>query len=210
VANGGTGLATLTAHAVMLGEGTSNVAFATIGTAGRILFDQGSGNDPAFAAMSQDCTITDAGVITCLKTNNVSFGTAATVNTGTSGATIPLLNATSLTWSGNQIIDGQIFSATGLPTISSGACGATTNGAIVAGSTNQTGQITIGSATTTTCTISFSATLSQAPEACLIFPTNATAAATGTTVARVSSISTTQFVITGSALASSNYAFHCI
>jgi hypothetical protein len=44
----------------------------------------------------------------------------------------------------------------------------------------------------------------------LLFPENATAAATGTTVARVSSIGTTTFVITGSALASSNYYYHCI
>ena len=46
---GGTGLATLTAHAVMLGEGTSNVGFATIGTAGRVLVDQGAAADPVFA-----------------------------------------------------------------------------------------------------------------------------------------------------------------
>lgn len=50
VINGGTGDATLTAHAVLLGEGTSAVAFATIGTAGRPLVDQGSGADPAFAS----------------------------------------------------------------------------------------------------------------------------------------------------------------
>ncbi len=37
VAAGGTGDATLTAHAVLLGEGTSPVAFATVGTAGRVL-----------------------------------------------------------------------------------------------------------------------------------------------------------------------------
>ena len=48
VANGGTGNSTLTAHAVILGEGTSAVAFATIGTSGRPLLDQGSGTDPAF------------------------------------------------------------------------------------------------------------------------------------------------------------------
>jgi Repeat of unknown function (DUF5907) len=63
-ANGGTGLATLTAHAVLLGEGTSNVAFATIGTAGRMLLDQGGGADPLFAAMSGDATITNAGLLT--------------------------------------------------------------------------------------------------------------------------------------------------
>src|SRR5271166_385289 len=46
VAQGGTGLGTLTAHAVVLGEGTSSPGFATIGTAGRVLTDQGSGLDP--------------------------------------------------------------------------------------------------------------------------------------------------------------------
>jgi len=58
---GGTGLATLTAHAVLLGEGTSNVGFATIGTAGRMLLDQGAGADPAFTTMSGDGSITSAG-----------------------------------------------------------------------------------------------------------------------------------------------------
>lgn len=49
VAGGGTGLATLTAHAVLLGEGTANVAFATVGTAGRVLTDTGA-SDPTFQA----------------------------------------------------------------------------------------------------------------------------------------------------------------
>jgi hypothetical protein len=48
VASGGTGLGTLTAHGVMLGEGTSNPGFATVGTAGNILTDNGSGADPTF------------------------------------------------------------------------------------------------------------------------------------------------------------------
>ena len=40
VAQGGTSLGTLTAHAVVLGEGTSAPGFATIGTAGRVLDGQ--------------------------------------------------------------------------------------------------------------------------------------------------------------------------
>lgn len=114
------------------------------------------------------------------------------------------------TYSGVSTFSGQIVSTAGLPTIASGACGATTNGAVVAGSTNQSGNITIGSATTTTCTVSFSATLGTAPNACVIFPTNATAAATGTTVARVSSITTAAFVVTGSALTNANYEYICL
>jgi hypothetical protein len=50
VAHGGTGNVALTAHSVLLGEGTSPIAFATIGTAGRVLTDQGAGVDPVFAA----------------------------------------------------------------------------------------------------------------------------------------------------------------
>lgn len=105
---------------------------------------------------------------------------------------------------------GQLITSFGTPSIASGACGATTNGTLAAGSTNQAGTVQIGSATTTSCTISFSATLASAPLSCVIFPTNATAAATGTTVARVSSISTSAWVITGSALASANYNYLCI
>lgn len=137
-------------------------------------------------------------------------GTTCTINTGTSGATVPLLNAASNTWGGNQVVAGQIFSTTGLPTIASGACGATTNGAVVSGSTNQSGQITIGSAATTTCTISWSGTLAQAPNACVFFPMNAAAAATGTTVARVAAPTTGGVVLSGSALANANYAYVCI
>ena len=52
VAGGGTGAVTLTAHSVLLGEGTGAVAFATIGTAGCVLTDNGSGSDPSFQALS--------------------------------------------------------------------------------------------------------------------------------------------------------------
>jgi hypothetical protein len=104
----------------------------------------------------------------------------------------------------------QIIPAAGAPTIASGACGATTNGAVVAGSTNQAGSITIGAAATTTCTITFAAGLTAAPKSCVFFPMNAAAAATGTTVARVGAPTLTNVVLTGAALASSNYAYHCM
>lgn len=45
---GGTGLATLTAHAVLLGEGTSNVAFAAPGATGQMLLSAGASADPVF------------------------------------------------------------------------------------------------------------------------------------------------------------------
>ena len=78
---GGTGLGTLTAHAVLLGEGTSNVAFAATGTAGRLLIDQGAAADPSFNAMAGDATITSGGTITVTKTNGVAFAASATTDT---------------------------------------------------------------------------------------------------------------------------------
>lgn len=141
--------------------------------------------------------------------------TSPTINTPTiSGGTVDNAAIGSTTPSTAKVTSlnasGQITSTTGLPTIASGACGATTNGAVVSGSTNQSGQITIGSAATTTCTISWSGTLAVAPNACLFFPMNAAAAATGTTVARVGAPSTGGVVLTGSALANANYAYICL
>lgn len=52
-------------------------------------------------ATSGDCTRASGGAITCTKTNGTNFGTAATQNTGTSGANVPLLNGAN-TWSGAQ------------------------------------------------------------------------------------------------------------
>jgi hypothetical protein len=48
VSSGGTGLATLTANSVLLGEGTSNVAFASPGTSGQMLLSTGASSNPAF------------------------------------------------------------------------------------------------------------------------------------------------------------------
>lgn len=103
----------------------------------------------------------------------------------------------------------QTAPAGGLPTIASGDCGASTNGAVVAGSTNESGSITIGATATTTCKITFAAGLLQAFKACVFFPMNATAAATGTTVARTGAPTLTDVTLTGSALASSNYSYLC-
>ena len=97
------------------------------------------------------------------------------------------------------------------PTIASGACGATTNGTILAGSNDHIGVVQIGAAATTTCTITFSSTWTTAPIACLISPSNAAAAAWATTVAFVNpaNITTGQWVITGTALANANYSYRC-
>jgi hypothetical protein len=81
VARGGTGLGTLTANAVMLGEGTASLGFAIVGLAGRVLIDQGSGVDPNFHAISGDGTLSAAGALLVTKTNSVAFAASATTDT---------------------------------------------------------------------------------------------------------------------------------
>ena len=69
--------------------------------AGAILVGNAGGTLYASVAVTGDCTAASTGAWTCLKTNGVSFGTAATVNTGTSGATLGLLNG-NLTFGGSN------------------------------------------------------------------------------------------------------------
>lgn len=89
VAQGGTGNQTLTANSVLLGEGTSAIGFAAIGTSGRLFVDKGAATDPAFVAAGGDCTTAFSTTInfTCTKTNGTSFGALATVTAGTGVAT---------------------------------------------------------------------------------------------------------------------------
>lgn len=58
-----------------------------------------SGSFGGFTVGGDGTLDTSTGTLIITKTNGVAFGTAATVNTGTSGATIPLLNANN-NWSG--------------------------------------------------------------------------------------------------------------
>jgi hypothetical protein len=91
---GGSGIASPTAHAVLLGEGASPFGLAAIGTAGRLLIDQGAA-DPAFEAMSGDATIAANGAITVANSTN-----AKTVATSTNASFFPLFVASSS--NGNQ------------------------------------------------------------------------------------------------------------
>lgn len=124
VANGGIGVGTLTANGVVLGNGTSALTVATIGTGGRLLIDQGAGTPPAFVAASQDCTVSASGVHTCTKTNNVAFGTAATLNVGTGASQIVQLNGSSQL----PAVDGSLLTnlASGGVSSAGGRCTLTT------------------------------------------------------------------------------------
>ena len=74
---GGTGLTTLTAYSVMIGNGTGNVAFATPSTAGYPLLSTGASSNPSFGQLSLT-----AGVTGTLPVANGGTGTATAFTTG--------------------------------------------------------------------------------------------------------------------------------
>jgi hypothetical protein len=97
----------LTAHAVVLAEGTGSAfAYATIGTAGRILIDQGAAADPAFKALSGDvASVSAAGAVVIAQRStfsnasyNMAAGDTLIAQTGTMSAarTINLVAANSV------------------------------------------------------------------------------------------------------------------
>lgn len=104
---------------------------------------------------------------------------------------------------GAGTFSGQLRLTYGTPTIASGACGTGTNGS-VAGS-NQTGLVTVGASATASCTVSFSTTLANAPSACIVTQSAGTAELT-----KVTSISTSAFVIAGTTMASTSYYYICL
>jgi len=97
-----------------------------------------------------------------------------------------------------------------VPTIATNDCGSTSQGTITAGGNDNAFLVTVGTAGVTSCAITFGAAWATAPKACTISPANSTAAAQGTTLAYVSSITTTKVTISGSALASAAYYVHCL
>lgn len=92
VAQGGTGLTTLTAFNVLLGNGTSNVAFAAPGATGIPLISQGAASNPVFG------TVTTAGGgtgLTGTPTNGqlpIGNGSGYTLATITQGTGITVTN----------------------------------------------------------------------------------------------------------------------
>ena len=93
--------------------GTSGVSLPL---AQGLIFVGNTSGVAAPVALSQDCSITFTGAITCLSTNGVPFTTAATTALGTSGATIPLNNGNN-TFSGTNTVSGS-FNYTGALKIS--------------------------------------------------------------------------------------------
>jgi hypothetical protein len=98
VGSGGTGEATLTSHAVLIGNGTSAVAFAAAGTAGRVLIDQGASANPAFETVSGDATMASSGALTVASIGGKAVTLGGTLTTsGAFNTTITTTGATSVT-----------------------------------------------------------------------------------------------------------------
>lgn len=84
-----------------------------LGAAGQVPIMNAGATAYAPVTLSQDCTVTSAGVVTCLKTNNVAFTAAATTAIGTSGATLPLLS-TANTWTLGQTYSALLTASAGI------------------------------------------------------------------------------------------------
>lgn len=87
VAQGGTGVATLTTHGVLLGEGTSNVSSVAAMAADTLLQGQGATSDPTAVALTSCSSASSA---LTYNTTTHAFGCntisgSGTVNSGTSG-----------------------------------------------------------------------------------------------------------------------------
>ena len=85
VPDGGTGNITNTAHGVILGEGTSAVAFASPGVSGQVLTSNGSTSDPTFQAVAGTGTVTSisAGA-------GITLGPSPIISSGSVSVTNPV------------------------------------------------------------------------------------------------------------------------
>lgn len=202
VAQGGTGLATLTAHAVILGEGTGNVAFATIGTGGRVLIDQGAAADPAFTAVSGDGTLAAGGALTVTKTNGTVFGALATLGVGTGLSS----SGGNLNISGTITAGGPTGSATVAPIITYNAQGQLT-AVSSATITPAAGSITGGAALTAGNDTNVTLTLGGAPTTALLSAASVTAGWTGILASARGGTANGFFTVAGPATSAKTYTF---
>lgn len=172
---------TTTNAAHTISSAASSTAYEQFEVGATLKWFMGNNSGNAFTLWDQ----TNSGqVIGATSAGNVSIGESATKK---------------------MTVAGQFITGSGTPTIASGACGATTNGTIAGD--NQSGKITIASATTTSCAVSFSATFAAAPNAVVL--TAASSASAGQVAnVYVSALSATGFTVTGTALASTSWYFH--
>jgi hypothetical protein len=124
---------------------------------GGIVVGQGAASDPVIANMSGDCTMNASAVVTCTKTNGANLGTAAAVNTGTSGNTLGTLSSSKTDSGALNTYLGHVAAGTAAPTLSS--CG---GGSPVVLGDDKDGEITLGTSTAG-CTLTFATAYTSKP-----------------------------------------------
>jgi hypothetical protein len=149
VANGGTGDTTLTAHGVLLGEGTSAIVATAVGATGQALVGN-TGADPTWTGSpsfsgsvtaATGLTVTAGGAaITGLTTINNSGAAATTIGTGGTGA-VNIGNAT-----GNTAVTGSLTASTTL-TATLGAITATNGNVVLGTAGNKLNSTSVGTTT---------------------------------------------------------------
>jgi hypothetical protein len=119
--NGGTGLATITAHGVMIGEGTSNVAPTAAGGANTVLSGNGASSDPTFVTLGTNATLLGNGIGTSFGINltNANTWTATQTHSNTTTAAAPLVASNTSTPAAGTVL-GETISVTGVSTGSAG------------------------------------------------------------------------------------------
>jgi len=152
---GGSGLTGVTDGVLYNNAGSPGVTAA--GLDGQ-LFLGVTGSPPQMATMSQDCVITNAGAITCTKTNNVAFAPSATTDaTNANNITSGVLTPARLPLATNAA-KGAMEGDTTTITCVAGVC--TAIGAVA--SSIGVGTTTVSTATSGYC-LTVGATLSNAP-----------------------------------------------
>jgi hypothetical protein len=156
------GHAQTTNGVVIASSAMQNIAKVLPLNSGYLPIGQGPLADPIAQPFSGDCTLTGGGVVTCLKTNGVLFGSSATVATGTSGATIPVLNASNTHSGSLNTFTGHVAAGSSSPVLT--ACG--TSPTILGD--DKDGQVTMGTASPTGCVITFASAYTGNPALCTV------------------------------------------
>lgn len=113
--------------------------------------------NPTTLALGTDVAVTWAGTGAATTRSNLGLGTAAIFNTGTSGATIPVLNASN-TWSAQQTISA----ATAVPAIFQ-RTNSTTNVSTLFQNSDDTGRVYVGQGALNTFAVKGDNNLSSSP-----------------------------------------------
>jgi hypothetical protein len=105
VGNGGTGLGTLTAHAIQVGAGTSNVTQLAVGGAGQILTGAASA-DPAWSSTPTLGVISSGGTPATgsIALANLSSANLTTIQGGNATAAVTYILPTAAPTSANQVL----------------------------------------------------------------------------------------------------------